>query len=107
MARERWEEIVAYYKTYISIIQPLIKETRSIILKLEDESLLDMASLKEIVEKESKRKVSNVKAIAEFNAYFRKEIFRYIISYIEEVQEEDNFEPVDIRDYLIDFLEEE
>ena len=106
MARERWEEIVAYYKTYISIIQPLLKETRTIILKLEDESLLDMASLKEIVEKESKRKVSNVKAIAEFNAYFRNEIFRYIINYIEEVQEEDGFEPLDIRDYLVDFLEE-
>jgi len=26
MARERWEEIVAYYKTYISILQPLLKD---------------------------------------------------------------------------------
>jgi len=107
MARERWEEIVAYYNTYSSIIQQLLKETRAIIRDLKDESLLDSASLIAIVEKESKRKVSNVQVIAEFNAYFRNEIFHYIINYIEEVQEEgENFEPIDIRDYIIDFLTE-
>ena len=89
MARERWEEIVAYYNTYSSIIQQLLKETRAIIRDLKDESLLDSASLIAIVEKESKRKVSNVQVIAEFNAYFRNEIFHYIINYIEEGEDDE------------------
>ncbi|MHA1473796.1 MAG: hypothetical protein ACTSQ5_01275, partial [Promethearchaeota archaeon] len=65
MARERWEEIVAYYKTYISILQPLLRETKRLFLDLTPEELLDFSSLHEKLEKETKRKVNTVKAIAE------------------------------------------
>ncbi|MHA1584952.1 MAG: hypothetical protein ACTSWL_06830 [Promethearchaeota archaeon] len=104
MARERWEDVIAYYKTYINIIQPLLKETRRMILSLEPQQLTDHQVFLDILQQESKRKVTTVKAISEFNAFFRKEIFRYILNYIDEVKEE--FEVLDIRDYLIDFLDE-
>ena len=104
MARERWEDVIAYYRTYISIIQPLLQETRREIINLTPEDIINTEILKEILKKEIKRSVSKVKAISEFNAFFRKEIFNYIIGYIEEVKED--FPPLDIRDYIIDFLEE-
>ena len=104
MARERWEEIVAYYKTYISILQPLLKETKRLFLDLTSEELLDFSALQEKLEKETKRKVNTVKAIAEFNAFFRKEIFKHILNYIDEIK--DDFDVVDIKDNIIDFLDE-
>ena len=104
MAREKFEEIVAYYKTYTSIIQPLLKETKLSILELEAEQLLEDGVLQAILQKEIKRKVHKVKAIAEFNAFFRSEIFNYIIKYIEESKEE--LEKEDIRDYILDYLDE-
>ena len=104
MARERWEEIVAYYKTYISILQPLLKETKRFFLDLTPEELLDFSSLKEKLEKETKRKVHKVKVIAEFNAFFKKGIFNHIFNYIDEIHDE--FDVVDIKDNIIDFLDE-
>lgn len=104
MARERWEEIVAYYKTYISILQPLLKETKRLFLDLTPEELLDFSSLQEKLENETKRKLNTVKVIAEFNAFFRKEIFKHILNYIDEIQKD--FEVVDIKDNIIDFLDE-
>ena len=104
MARERWEEIVAYYKTYISILQPLLKETKRLFLDLTPEELLDFSSLQEKLENETKRKLNTVKVIAEFNAFFRKEIFKHIFNYIDEIQKD--FEVVDIKDNIIDFLDE-
>ncbi len=104
MPRERWEDIVAYYKTYISILQPLLKETKRLFLDLTPEELLDFSSLHEKLENETKRKVNTVKAIAEFNAFFRKEIFKHILNYIDEIQKD--FEVIDIKDNVIDFLDE-
>jgi len=104
MARERWEEIVAYFKKYLSILQPLIRETKRLFLDLTPEELLDISSLKEKLEKETKRSVHTVKAIAEFNAFFRKEIFKHILNYIDECKDE--FDVIDIKDNIIDFLDE-
>ncbi|UYP45901.1 hypothetical protein NEF87_002186 [Candidatus Lokiarchaeum ossiferum] len=106
MARERWEDIVAYYKTYISIIQPLLHETKRTILDLDLEQLGNIDNLKEILEEESKRKVKNVKSLTEFNAFFRNEIYRHIINYIEELKEDSEFNLQDIRDYILDFIDE-
>ncbi|RLI63612.1 MAG: hypothetical protein DRO88_09445 [Promethearchaeia archaeon] len=104
MARERWEEIVALYKTYISILQPLLRETRRLFLDLTSDELLDFSSMQERLEKETKRKIHKVKAIAEFNAFFKKEIFKHIFNYIDEIHNE--FDAVDIKDNIIDFLDE-
>ncbi len=104
MAREKWTDIAALYKTYIGIIEPLLKEARVILLELDPELLMDPMTIERILEKETKRKLSKVKAISEFNAFFRGEIFKHISNYIEEVKEE--FEPIDIRDYVLDFLDE-
>jgi hypothetical protein len=104
MVREKWEEIVAYYRTYIGIIQPLLMETRVVILEQDPEKLIDPATLNTILEEENKRTVSKVKVIAEFNAFFRNAIFTIIQRYTEESKE--NFSPLDIKDYIIDFLDE-
>jgi hypothetical protein len=104
MVREKWEEIVPYYRTYISVILPLFNETRATILGLKPEDLLIPDTLDAILEEENKRSVGKVKVIAEFSALYRSEIFRFINAYIEESKE--NFEPIDIRDYIIDFIEE-
>ncbi len=104
MARERWEDVVAYYRTYLSLVQSLIKESKTMIIKLEPSQIMEEGVLQELLDKASKRKVSKVKAIAEFNAFFLKEIFHHIFNYIEECKEE--FEPMDLKDYIVDFLEE-
>lgn len=104
MVRERWEDVIAYYKTYISIIQPLLEETRRDILDLNPAQIIDTELLNSILDDEIKRKVSKVKVISEFNAFFRKEIYRYIINYVDEIKDE--FDPLDIRDYIVDFLDE-
>ncbi len=104
MVRERWEDVIAYYRTYISIIQPLLQETRRDILDLQPSQVVDNVTLASLLDEEIKRKVSKVKAISEFNAFFRKEIFHYIINYIEEIK--DDFDPLDIQDYVVDFLDE-
>src|SRR6056297_610536 len=104
MAREKWTDIAALYKTYIGIIEPLLKEARVFILEMPPEDLVDPTTIERILEKETKRKVNKVKVIAEFNAFFRAEIFKHISNYIEEVKDE--FEPIDIRDFILDFLDE-
>ncbi len=104
MAREKWTDIAALYKTYIGIIEPLLRETSVIIRELDPEELLDPEVIAGILDKETKRKLKKVKVIAEFNAFFRGEIFRYISNYIQEVREE--FDPIDVRDYVLDFLDE-
>jgi hypothetical protein len=104
MAREKWEEIVAYYKTYMAIIEPLLLETRRTVIRFEPEELIDKENLEGILEEEIKRKVSKVKAIAEFNAFFRKEIFKHILNYIDEIKDE--FSAIDIKDNIIDFIDE-
>lgn len=104
MVRERWEDVIAYYKTYISIIQPLLEETRRDILNLEPDQIIEREVLNSILEEEIKRSVSKVKVISEFNAFFRKEIFQYVMNYVDEVKNE--FDPRDIKDYLVDYLDE-
>ncbi|MHA1775385.1 MAG: hypothetical protein ACTSWC_01350 [Promethearchaeota archaeon] len=104
MARERWEDVVAYYRTYLSLVQSLIKEVKTIILHISPSDLLNQGTIIAEFEAASKRKVSKVKTIAEFNAYFLNEIFHHILNYIDEIK--NDFEPIDIKDYIIDFLEE-
>jgi hypothetical protein len=104
MVREKWEEIVAYYKTYIGVIQPLLNETRATVLSLDPEIFANPENLDEILNEENKRKLGKVKVIAEFSALFRAEIFNQIKKYLEEIKEK--YDPLDIRDYVVDFLDE-
>ncbi|WP_457558387.1 hypothetical protein [Candidatus Harpocratesius sp.] len=104
MARERWEDVVAYYRTYLSLVQSLIKETKTLINDISPSDLLKTETIKEILDEASKRKINKVKVIAEFNSFFLKEIFQHIFNYIEECRDE--FDPQDIKDFIIDFLEE-
>lgn len=104
MPREKWEEIVAYYRTYIGVIDPVLKESRAIVMGLKPDQLMDSNSINEIVTEENKRSLTKVKAVAEFSAAFRSEIFHYVNKYIDEVRT--MFSPSDIKDYIIDFFDE-
>lgn len=104
MPREKWEEIVAYYRTYIGIIHPMFKECRSIFLKLDPLQIQDPIVLGEILTEESKRSLGKVKAISEFSAALRAQIFEIVQNYVEEVK--DQFDPHDLKDYIIDFFDE-
>ena len=104
MVRDKWTDIVALYKTYIGVIIPLLKESKGIIENFKLEDLYKPDLIQGVVEKITKRKVNKVKVITEFNAYFIQEIFRHIINYIDEIK--DDLEPIDTRDYILEFLDE-
>ena len=104
MAREKWSDIVALYKTYLSVIEPNIKETALIIREMDPEDILDHEKMIETLEKETKRKVRKVKVLAEFNAFLKKELFKYILEYADDVKDE--LEPLEIQDYILDYLDE-
>jgi len=104
MAREKWEEIVAYYKTYISILQPLLREIKRTIIEIPADELVKPETIPAIIEEETKRKVHRVKAISEFNAYFRAEVYQIILRYF--VESEEEISPDDLKDYLMDFFDE-
>ncbi len=104
MPREKWEEIVAYYRTYVGIIDPIFKQVRGIILQLTPDQIMEKTPLDEILEEDTKRNLGKVKAIAEFSAAIEGNIFASINKYTEEVKAE--FSPSDIKDFVIDFLDE-
>ena len=104
MVREKWTDIAALYKTYLGVIEPLFKEALVIVRETPADDLMKPEVIEEILERETKRKLKRVKVIAEFNAFFRREIFKYISDYIDEVHEE--FEAQEIKDYILDFISE-
>lgn len=104
MPRETWSEILAYYNNYMSNLRPLLEQTKRFILDTKPEDLLKKEVVDEEIANEEKRSVHKVKAISEFLAMFRREVFGMISSYIEETKT--SFDPADISDYILDFLEE-
>ena len=53
MARERWEDVVAYYRTYLSLVQSLIKESKTMIIKLEPSQIMEEGVLQELLDNHS------------------------------------------------------
>lgn len=104
MPRELWSDILAHYLNYVSNLQPVLEHTRRFLLDNDAKKIVNKDYLDAEMEKEEKRSVHKVKAISEFTAMIRREVFGMIWGYIEETQE--YFEPADIKDYTIDFLEE-
>jgi len=105
--REKWTDILPRYLTFISHMKPILKETRRIIINIVNEDpdlLLSPMILNSIREEEEKRNIRTVRALSEFSAMYRTNIYTIMTQFIEEFK--DKLVPIDLGDYIIDHLKE-
>jgi hypothetical protein len=102
--REKWTDILPRYLTFISHMRPILRETRRIINDLDADLLLDTEVLDKIRQEEEKRNIRKVRALSEFSAMYRSNIYEIIKDFIIKYREE--IPIIDIKDYIIDFLYE-
>mgnify|MGYP006287844269 CR=1 FL=1 len=104
MARQKWRDILPRYQTFLSHMIPILRETRRIIQDLDPDLLYDTEVLDKIREEEEKRNVKKVRALAEFSAMYRSNVYQIMKDFI--VKYRDRISLIDIKDYIIDFLKE-
>lgn len=104
MVREKWTDILPRYLTFISHMRPILRETRRIIEKLDPDLLMDIEVLDKIRQEEEKRNVRKVRALSEFSAMYRSNVYEIIKEFI--VKYREVIDLIDIKDYIIDFLYE-
>ncbi len=104
MVRESWTEIYPYYQNYIQNMQPLFEQSIKFVQDLRPEDLNDNIKIMEHLANEEKRSVGKVKAISEFSALYRRDIFSRIWDCIEELRINTDLE--EIRDIIIDDFQE-
>ena len=102
--REKWTDILPRYLTFISHMRPILRETRRIIIDLDADLLLDTEVLDKIRQEEEKRNIRKVRALAEFSAMYRSNVYDIIKDFI--IKYRDNIPIIDIKDYILDFLHE-
>ncbi|MFX0083136.1 MAG: hypothetical protein ACFE94_15425 [Candidatus Hodarchaeota archaeon] len=102
--REKWTDILPRYLTFISHMRPILRETRRIIIELDPDLLLDTEVLDKIRQEEEKRNIRKVRALSEFSAMYRSNVYEIIKDFIVKYREE--IPIIDIKDYIIDFLHE-
>ncbi|MFW9948763.1 MAG: hypothetical protein ACFFKA_01390 [Candidatus Thorarchaeota archaeon] len=102
--REKWTDILPRYLTFISHMRPILRETRRIIIELDADLLLDPEILDKIRQEEEKRNIRKVRALSEFSAMYRSNIYEIIKDFI--LKYRDIIKIIDIKDYIIDFLHE-
>jgi hypothetical protein len=102
--REKWTDLLPRYMTFISHMRPILRETRRIIVKLDADLLLDTEVLDKIRQEEEKRNVRKVRALSEFSAMYRSNIYEIIKDFI--IKYRDQIPIIDIKDYIVDFLQE-
>jgi len=102
--REKWTDILPRYLTFISHMRPILRETRRIISDLDADLLLDTEVLDKIRQEEEKRNIRKVRALSEFSAMYRSNVYEIIKDFIVKYREE--IPIIDIKDYIIDFLYE-
>jgi len=102
--REKWTDILPRYLTFISHMRPILRETRRIIIDLDADLLLDTEILDKIRQEEEKRNIRKVRALAEFSAMYRSNVYDIIKDFI--IKYRDNIPIIDIKDYILDFLHE-
>ncbi|TFG03876.1 MAG: hypothetical protein EU542_00715 [Promethearchaeota archaeon] len=102
--REKWTDILPRYLTFISHMRPILRETRRIIADLDADLLLDTEILDKIRTEEEKRNVRKVRALSEFSAMYRTNVYEIIKDFI--VKYRDSIPIIDIKDYIIEFLYE-
>jgi len=102
--REKWTDILPRYLTFISHMRPILRETRRIIINLDADLLLDTEILDKIRQEEEKRNIRKVRALSEFSAMYRSNVYEIIKDFIIKYREQ--IPIIDIKDYIIDFLHE-
>lgn len=102
--REKWTDILPRYLTFLSHMRPILRETRRIILDLDADLLLDTEILDKIRQEEEKRNVRKVRALSEFSAMYRSNIYEIIKDFI--VKYREKIPMIDIKDYIVEFLHE-
>jgi len=85
-------------------MRPILRETRRIIEKLDPDFLIDLEILDKIREEEEKRNIRKVRALSEFSAMYRSNVYEIIKEFI--LKYRDMIALIDIKDYIIDFLYE-
>ncbi|TXT67010.1 MAG: hypothetical protein BAJALOKI1v1_210012 [Promethearchaeota archaeon] len=104
MVREKWTDILPRYQTFISHMKPILRETRRIIEDLDADLLYDTEVLDKIREEEERRNVRKVRALSEFSAMYRSNVYELMKDFI--IKYRDRISLIDIKDYIIDFLQE-
>ena len=102
--REKWTDLLPRYLTFISHMRPILRETRRIITNLDADLLMDIEILDTIRQEEEKRNIRKVRALSEFSAMYRSNVFEIIKDFI--VKYRENIQMIDIKDYIIEFLKE-
>jgi hypothetical protein len=102
--REKWTDLLPRYLTFISHMRPILRETRRIIADLDADLLLDPEILDKIREEEEKRNIRKVRALSEFSAMYRSNVYEIIKDFI--IKYRDSIPIIDIKDYIIEFLYE-
>jgi len=102
--REKWTDILPRYLTFISHMRPILRETRRIIIDLDADLLLDTEILDKIRQEEEKRNIRKVRALSEFSAMYRSNVYDIIKDFI--VKYREKIPIIDIKDYTLDFLHE-
>ncbi|HEC39103.1 MAG: hypothetical protein Lokiarch_34360 [Candidatus Lokiarchaeum sp. GC14_75] len=102
--REKWTDILPRYLTFISHMRPILRETRRIIIDLDADLLLDIEILDKIRQEEEKRNIRKVRALSEFSAMYRSNVYEIIKDFIIKYREE--IPIIDIKDYIVEFIHE-
>ena len=85
-------------------MRPILRETRRIIIDLDADFLLDTEILDKIRQEEEKRNIRKVRALSEFSAMYRSNIYEIIKDFI--IKYRENIPIIDIKDYIVEFLQE-
>ncbi len=101
---EKWTDILPRYQTFISHMKPILRETRRIIEDLDADLLYDTEVLDKIREEEERRNIRKVRALSEFSAMYRSNVYELMKDFITKYR--DRISLIDIKDYIIDFLQE-
>lgn len=99
--REKWTDLLPRYLTFISHMRPILRETRRIIANLDADLLMDTEILDTIRQEEEKRNIRKVRALSEFSAMYRSNVFEIIKDFI--VKYRENIQMIDIKDYIIEY----
>ncbi len=102
--REKWTDILPRYLTFLSHMRPILRETRRIIIDLDADLLLDTEILDKIRQEEEKRNIRKVRALSEFSAMYRSNIYEIIKDFI--IKYREKIPIIDIKDYIVEFLHE-
>ncbi len=83
-------------------MRPILRETRRIIEDLDPDLLIDTEILDKIREEEERRNIRKVRALTEFSAMYRSNVYEKIKDFI--VKYRETISLIDIKDYIIEFL---